>query len=388
MSERFTGFVEVTPAAVAEIVTLLLDGETGAVSAGGNGAAGALTVRGTTGAEAVSIAGDSATLVAGGSGSDGSLVGRDAAGQDTVTLLARLALLALGSPGIAGNITLHGTGEGPPTVRVDGGAARIDLGGNGIEGKVYVQNAAGNNTIHVLGEDARLTLGGSGADGDIYLRTAAGAHTIHLDGATARVDLGGNGIEGKVYVQNAAGNNTIHVLGEDARLTLGGSGADGDIYLRTAAGADTIHLDGASGDISFLNADCAEDFAVEDSAAVDPGTVMVLGEHGLLKPGSCEYDKAVVGVVSGAGGLRPGIVLDRQGAGADRFPIALMGKVYCKADADYRPIEIGDLLTTSPTLGHAMRADASANAFGSVLGKALAPLGKGRGLIPMLIGLQ
>ena len=42
------------------------------------------------------------------------------------------------------------------------------------------------------------------------------------------------------------------------------------------------------------------------------------------------------------------------------MPLALVGKVYCKVNAQYAPVEVGDLLTTSPTLGHAMRAVISA----------------------------
>jgi hypothetical protein len=57
-------------------------------------------------------------------------------------------------------------------------------------------------------------------------------------------------------------------------------------------------------------------------------------------------------------------------------------------DARYSPIEVGDLLTTSPTLGHAMKATDSQKAFGSVIGKALSPLVAGQGLIPILIALQ
>ncbi len=65
-----------------------------------------------------------------------------------------------------------------------------------------------------------------------------------------------------------------------------------------------------------------------------------------------------------------------------------MGKVYCKVDASYAPIAIGDLLTTSPTPGHAMNAIDQLQAFGAVIGKALRPLGEGQGLIPILIALQ
>ena len=57
-------------------------------------------------------------------------------------------------------------------------------------------------------------------------------------------------------------------------------------------------------------------------------------------------------------------------------------------DASCTPIEEGDLLTTSPTPGYAMKALDPLKAFGTVIGKALRPLEKGQGLIPILIALQ
>jgi hypothetical protein len=57
-------------------------------------------------------------------------------------------------------------------------------------------------------------------------------------------------------------------------------------------------------------------------------------------------------------------------------------------DAAFGAIEVGDLLTTSPTPGHAMKATDQLKAFGSVIGKAMRPLESGRGLIPILIALQ
>jgi hypothetical protein len=65
-----------------------------------------------------------------------------------------------------------------------------------------------------------------------------------------------------------------------------------------------------------------------------------------------------------------------------------MGRVYCKVDASYCPIEVGDMLTTSATSGYAMRASDPARAFGAVMGKALASVNHGRDLIPILVTLQ
>jgi hypothetical protein len=134
--------------------------------------------------------------------------------------------------------------------------------------------------------------------------------------------------------------------------------------------------------------DFAEDFAVETSDAVEPGTVMVLGENGALQPSEKSYDRRVAGVISGAGNYRPGLILDRRKDAVGRLPVALVGKVYCKVDAASGAIEVGDLLTTSSTPGHAMKADDSVKAFGAVLGKALEALKSGKAMIPILVALQ
>lgn len=141
-------------------------------------------------------------------------------------------------------------------------------------------------------------------------------------------------------------------------------------------------------DIVLTNADCAEDFNIGNGLTVEPGTVMVLGEEDALFPCQSAYDKCVAGVVSGAGDYKPGIVLDKQESDRTRQPIALLGKVYCKVDAQYGAIEVGDMLTTSPVLGHAMKVSDPLKAFGAVIGKALRPLKEGQGLIPILIALQ
>jgi len=151
----------------------------------------------------------------------------------------------------------------------------------------------------------------------------------------------------------------------------------GDVHV-----TKTLVVDG---DVVLPNADCAEEFDVVHDERVEPGMVMVLGADGVLAPCQAAYDKRVAGVISGAGAYKPGIVLDKRSSSANRCPIALMGKVYCMVDADYGAITAGDLLTSSDTFGHAMRADDPFHAFGAVIGKALQSLTSGRGLIPVLV---
>jgi len=142
------------------------------------------------------------------------------------------------------------------------------------------------------------------------------------------------------------------------------------------------------GDVILGNADCAEDFTISGAAKIEPGTVMVLDDRGGLRESFTPYDKRVAGVISGAGSFKPALILDRRESEMNRAPLALLGKVFCKVDASYGKVEIGDLLTTSPTLGHAMRVSEPGKAFGSVIGKALSPLSSGQALVPILVALQ
>ena len=136
-------------------------------------------------------------------------------------------------------------------------------------------------------------------------------------------------------------------------------------------------------------ADLAEPFETE-GLPPEPGTVMVIDEKhpGRLKPSAFSYDTKVAGVVSGAHGIRPGITARQEGRLDRGSPIALTGRVYVKADADYGVILPGDLLVTSETPGHAMRADDRARANGAILGKAMTSLDSGRGEVLILVGLQ
>jgi hypothetical protein len=148
------------------------------------------------------------------------------------------------------------------------------------------------------------------------------------------------------------------------------------------------HVFVEKGDVILGGADCAEDFSLAKSAICEPGSVMVLNSNGVLEACAKAYDSRVIGVISGAGDFKPAIVLDRQSNLSNRAPIALVGKVFCKVDATYGAIEAGDLLTTSPTPGHAMKVRDRNLATGAVLGKALARLDTGTGAVPILVTLQ
>jgi len=199
---------------------------------------------------------------------------------------------------------------------------------------------------------------------------AAGGSNRNLNPLTIRGDR-------TVYIDNSVSIGTLDP-GSHKLLVAGDLKVqEGDIIV------------GAGGDIKLRGGDCAEYFAVEEPQQIEPGTVLVIDQEDRLRQSDQAYDKRVVGVVSGAGDLQPGLILGQELAEQqDGIPVALTGKVYCKVDAQDAPIQVGDLLTTSSTPGHAMRAADPSSAFGAVIGKALRPLKQGKGLIPILVALQ
>ncbi|MGY0459842.1 hypothetical protein ACW14Y_06235 [Kitasatospora sp. cg17-2] len=195
----------------------------------------------------------------------------------------------------------------------------------------------------------------------------------------------GNGVFGYTEVPNASG-----VVGAVAAGNTEGAGVCGIGPVAGRFFGDVVVTGDVvvNGDVKLVGADLAEHFTTADQVSVEPGTVMVIDGVDRVRVSESAYDRRVAGVVSGAGDYRPGVVLDHQGEAAGRQALALVGKVYCKADASFGAIEAGDLLTTSPTPGHAMKADDAARSFGAVLGKAMAPLADGTGLLPILVTLH
>jgi hypothetical protein len=137
-------------------------------------------------------------------------------------------------------------------------------------------------------------------------------------------------------------------------------------------------------------ADIVEGFDSICGTAFEPGTVLVIDADnpGMLTCAEAAYDKKVAGVVSGAGGVQPGIKLGQDGVMDGDIPVAMTGRVYVKATATNGAIEPGDLLTTADLAGHAMKATDADRLDGTVIGKAMGPLESGEGLVLVLVNLQ
>lgn len=253
---------------------------------------------------------------------------------------------------------------------------------------------AQNNGVNVL-------LQASGAGG--YIGTTS-AHplvlrvndqdTVVMDGFTTTIraaDLllghaSRRGAPGRALVDGSVDDLVIN-YGKDWTRTVVGS----DLKVQGVTETDSLKITNGS--------DFAENFDVSVAPAssealtmkVEAGLVVSIdpAAPGKLTLSNVAYDRRVAGIISGAGGVNPGMTMGQVGTLADgQHPVALSGRVYCWVDAAQGAIEPGDLLTTASTPGHAMKATNAAQAQGAIIGKAMTGLKSGRGLVLVLVTLQ
>ena len=137
-------------------------------------------------------------------------------------------------------------------------------------------------------------------------------------------------------------------------------------------------------------ADIAEPFEIAPGEEVKPGEIVVIDPQspGLLRRSATPYDRGVVGVASGAGGVNPGLTLNQDSVFERGMPIALSGRVYVLASHENGAIAPGDFLTSSSEPGRAMKATSEIDSRGAIIGKALSPADDTTGLVLTLVNLQ
>lgn len=249
----------------------------------------------------------------------------------------------------------------------------------------------------ISGGGPRITVD---SQGDVGIGTVDPQAKLHVTG-TMRY---GNGNAVLNFTTGAA----VDMKAPGSDLYVSASGGRGMLLLQTDVGATNVGI-GTSNPTEKLEvegaircnilkidggADVAENYDIAATGDVHPQPGMVVTidpeQVGKLRVASGAYQRTVAGVISGADGVRPGLILGQSGTVADgAMPVANVGRVWCYVDADVAgPVVPGDLLTTSPTPGHAMKVRDHAQANGAVLGKAMSRLDSGKGLVLVLVSLQ
>ncbi len=266
-------------------------------------------------------------------------------------------------------------------------------------GNVGIGSAAPGSKLTVAGTVESTSGGFKFPDGTTQTSAASGNGIFSLSGTNAYYNNGNIGIGTATpnhklsfgtYVGATVPTITVYESGTDKY----GIGMESNAMNFWAGGVvkakvrsdgtfevKTLQIDGG--------ADLVEGF---DSVTkdIEPGTLMVIDpEHpGQLMPCNGAYDSKVAGIVSGAGGVKPGIHMGQNGEMDGANPVAMTGRVYVKCSASGGSIRPGDLLTTSDLRGHAMKAADRTLAPGATIGKAMSSLDNGEGLVLVLVNLQ
>lgn len=242
---------------------------------------------------------------------------------------------------------------------------------------------------------------------EIQARNNGAASTLFInhEGGHIALAAASTGQNVGIGTQNPA--SKLHVLTSSAStaMTIANFGGGGGLLISKIGGtasALTI-LDTGTGKaldvggtarvqvLEVTGADLAERFAVSEAFKPEPGTVMAIDARhpGKLCVSRGAYNRRVAGIVSGANDLPAGAIMGHTSKDMEDAPaIALTGRVWVKCDKAGGAIEPGDLLTTSPRDGHAMKVNDYAKAQGAILGKAMTALEGEEGLVLVLVSLQ
>lgn len=285
--------------------------------------------------------------------------------------------------------------------------------GSGSQNGVYGQISSASDAfsgVYGLNNGNGLGVTGSSVNGHGVLGDTANASRF---GGYFRNRAGGGGLIGQTQSVNDAfsgvfGRNDGNGWGV-VGSSLNGHGMLGETssgsrfggLFRNTGGGVSLRAEGIAsvGSLQITGgADLSENFDVnvaqgtaKHATKPEPGFVVSIdpSKPGKLKMSTKSYDRLAVGVISGAGGVKPAMVMSHEGTIADgKYPVAVSGRVYVWVDASYGSIKPGDLLTTSRTPGHAMKASKRSHSQGAIIGKAMSGLQSGKGLVLILVTLQ
>jgi hypothetical protein len=296
-----------------------------------------------------------------------------------------------------------GAGGSGVRLRNFGAGLGVEIVGNGSKGEDPALRVTNDNTDR--GVAARFFNSSTYASTYVHNSgTGEGLYVSNYGSNNENASIWANnhntssGIAG--YFTNNSGNATTHFQNDGSGSVLWLESSGGPFIIGVDENnATSFWIDGTG--MAHVRAleilggsDLSErfDVAATPDAPVEPGTVVSIDAEnpGQLAVSVSPYDTAVAGIVAGAGGVEPGMLMAQRGNPLvdGEHPVALSGRVYAKADVAGGPIRPGDLLTTSERAGHAMRVADRDRADGAILGKAMTGLDEGTGLVLVLVNLQ
>jgi len=254
-----------------------------------------------------------------------------------------------------------------------GGALTVGSGGTLV--LTNSDKGSSQNIFKNVADAAGTNQFSAASNNDAVRFAGTGGTSVSFDASTRKVTIDSSGIASSQWTN---GSGSINY-------------ANGNVGIGVAIPTAKLDVNGninVSGNINAKYQDVAE--WVSSSEQLAAGTVVVLDSNksNQVIASTVAYDTRVAGVIS----EKPGITLGEGGEG--KLLVATTGRVRVNVDATRGPIRIGDLLVTSDMPGVAMKSEAvnlggvRIHRPGTLIGKALEPLEKGKGPILVLLSLQ
>jgi len=285
-------------------------------------------------------------------------------------------------------LTHDGTSLGE-RLRIDS-QGKVGIGATSPSALLHL-NATGAATARLgsgvnTNDYGRLEFYGKSATNGVSVGYIPFVNTLNSGGVTvAAIDVPkeGTGSDNKAFFAFSTHNGSS--LGERVRID-----SQGNVGIGTSSPGTMLDVNGTISGTNVIAKyqDVAE--WVPASKHLAAGTVVVLDatKSNQVTSSTVSYDTRVAGVVS----AQPGIALGEKGE--NKVLVATTGRVRVKVDASKGAIHIGDLLVTSDIPGVAMKSEpvnlggVQLHRPGTLIGKALEPLEKGKGEILVLLSLQ
>ncbi|HPC83693.1 MAG TPA: hypothetical protein P5234_09795 [Thermoanaerobaculaceae bacterium] len=362
-------------------------------------------------------------------GTSGAVAGRGTVGETTgtggigvqgsSTATTGEGIGVFGTSAAAQGAGVKGSASGSQGIGVVGGGSGIGGFFDGGRGVVAIGSGAGLTRVaieaqnthssgvalfaHQSSNDATIVGVNSGSGPIVKLFSGSGGGTVRTRiEASGTINSGSSGDLINLRAGNAETGTTRLLITNTGEPNFYGTGNlmrlhaanAGDNLRMLVTNTGNLLVDGGffSGGV-----DVAEAFEVEgELSEYEPGDVLVISERSdaRAEKSSAPTSTRVAGVYA----TKPGLILSRRGTAEDlssSVPMGVLGVIPTKVTAEGGPIRRGDLLVTSSTPGHAMKATAAVIEgvallpTGAVLGKALQPFdGPGSGLIEVLVNVR